>query len=224
MFYAKKARPVVCAKLMLQTTKEGYEAMYKLFPIVRPYNKEETALKGALLLKHLPGLAIYTAICEEGEEENQKAIVLDSYPPEIPALWAIRDIDANNYDVDELGSYLIGRECSKEAWVIKSKNFLEGAAGIFLSKEVRALAAENVGTPYYVIPSSVHEVIVVPVGEMPLPFLQDTLYEVNTTHVDEEDVLSYSVYMVDDDLRIYVAEEDDCYACLEGVQEGGDCT
>ena len=51
---------------------------------------------------------------------------------------------------------------------------------------------------YYILPSSVHEVIIVPYSEILVcSKLDEMVREINITQVEEEDVLSNHVYLYD---------------------------
>ena len=51
---------------------------------------------------------------------------------------------------------------------------------------------------YYILPSSVHEVIIVPYSEIYVcSKLDEMVREINSTQVEEEDVLSNHVYLYD---------------------------
>lgn len=62
--------------------------------------------------------------------------------------------------------------------------------------------AEKVGGDFYILPSSLHEVILLPAtGDMDVDYLIDMVRTVNATEVAPEEVLSDSVYK-------YIADED----------------
>lgn len=59
-------------------------------------------------------------------------------------------------------------------------------------------AAERVGGDFFILPSSIHEVLIVPDnGQMGLRDLEDMVKEVNATQVAPEDKLTDSVYHYD---------------------------
>ncbi len=71
-------------------------------------------------------------------------------------------------------------------------------AGVMMYDEYLAKVAEAAGCDLYVIPSSVHELIVLPKdGSMKGEALRDMVREVNETQVDAQDRLSYNVYEYD---------------------------
>ena len=54
---------------------------------------------------------------------------------------------------------------------------------------------ERIGENFYILPSSIHEVIVIPESKSPMrPQLDCMIQEVNETQVEEEEVLSSHAY------------------------------
>ncbi|WP_051524512.1 DUF5688 family protein [Pseudobutyrivibrio sp. MD2005] len=79
--------------------------------------------------------------------------------------------------------------------VIAYPNFLEDVA-------------DKLDGDFYVLPSSIHEVIIVPDrGEMDASVLMDMVKQVNSTEVLPEDVLSYSVYHFDSQDNVFELAE-----------------
>ena len=69
-----------------------------------------------------------------------------------------------------------------------------GAACILYDKVLEDIG-NQLGENYYVLPSSVHEVIIVPESKSPNRIdLEDMIEEINDTQVEEEEVLSYRAY------------------------------
>ncbi|MGO5051216.1 DUF5688 family protein [Lachnospiraceae bacterium LCP25S3_G4] len=79
-------------------------------------------------------------------------------------------------------------------YVLSNKEHSYGAACILyenILKEIGEQLQEN----YYVLPSSIHEVIIVPESKSPSrKELDEMIEEINTTQVMEEDILSNSAY------------------------------
>jgi hypothetical protein len=62
--------------------------------------------------------------------------------------------------------------------------------------------ALSIGSGFYVIPSSVHEVIIVPSeNTYESDDIKDMIREINDTQVKLEEILSYSLYYFDNTLR-----------------------
>lgn len=72
-----------------------------------------------------------------------------------------------------------------------------GAACILYDGMLEMIAAE-IGENYYVLPSSIHEIIIIPESNSPCrEHLNEMIQEVNRTQVGEEEVLSDRVYYYD---------------------------
>lgn len=81
-----------------------------------------------------------------------------------------------------------------ELLVLSNRGSREGAALLF-NEDVLERISEVMNGDYYIIPSSIHEVIVL--KEMPAPELNQMIAEVNNTQVEPEDVLSYNAQYYD---------------------------
>lgn len=81
-----------------------------------------------------------------------------------------------------------------ELLVLSNRESREGAALLF-NEDVLERISEVMNGDYYIIPSSIHEVIVL--KEMPAPELNQMIAEVNNTQVEPEDVLSYNAQYYD---------------------------
>lgn len=82
-------------------------------------------------------------------------------------------------------------------YVLSNRSRVEGAACILYPNLVRDFA-EAVGSSFYIIPSSVHEVLLLPAeddGES--AELKRMIREINDTQVGMEEILSYSLYFYD---------------------------
>ena len=79
-------------------------------------------------------------------------------------------------------------------YVLTNESKLFGFAGI-LNKKLLKDFAEKHKADIFIIPSSVHEALLVPaIDNLDTKHLQDTVKEVNETELEEEDVLSDNVY------------------------------
>ncbi len=77
-------------------------------------------------------------------------------------------------------------------------------AGVLAYEEFMDKAAERAGGDFYILPSSIHEVLIVPDnGEMDLKSLEDMVKEVNATQVAPQDKLTDSVYHYDSKEKIF---------------------
>lgn len=91
-------------------------------------------------------------------------------------------------------------EVSKELplmFVFSNSRNMFGAVSMTFQEELQ-LFAERIGRSFYVLPSSVHEVILVPEYEkFCVEYFSYMVREINTTQVDATEVLSDSVYYYD---------------------------
>ena len=73
--------------------------------------------------------------------------------------------------------------------------------------------AEIFGENYYILPSSIHELILIPESRCPKePELEEMICEVNETQVEEEEILAWRAYYYDDQRRRVV---------LSGIEQSG---
>ena len=69
-------------------------------------------------------------------------------------------------------------------------------AGVILYKDLLKQFAEKTGSDFYILPSSIHETLLVPVSDqMEVEALRSMVREVNATQVAPEEVLSDNVYI-----------------------------
>jgi hypothetical protein len=81
-----------------------------------------------------------------------------------------------------------------------------GAACI-VYPEVLDMAGQVLGEDYYVLPSSVHEVVLVPVSKSMEPGEMDAMVmEINQTQVAEEEILSDHAYLYQRDAKSLVMQ------------------
>ncbi len=82
----------------------------------------------------------------------------------------------------------------EEIYVLTNKNGMFGAAGM-LFEEALKMAASKAGGDFYLIPSSIHECLIIPAREgEDWKTLKSILTQINYEIVAEEDILSYSIY------------------------------
>lgn len=92
------------------------------------------------------------------------------------------------YAVDE------GEEEEESLYVLSNKLRSFGAASM-LYEGILEEVGQKLGENYYILPSSIHEVIVVPESKSPVKQdLEEMVREINETQVEEEEVLSDRVY------------------------------
>lgn len=69
---------------------------------------------------------------------------------------------------------------------------------VLLDKNFLRECSDNIDSSYYILPSSIHEVLAIPDDDtMDVDALKDMVKTVNDTEVTKEEILSYSVYYFD---------------------------
>lgn len=94
-------------------------------------------------------------------------------------------------------------ECAKEfsdsvpMYVLSNKSRVEGAACMLYPNLIRDFA-QAIGSSFYIIPSSVHELLLLPAGQDDESAeIKDMIKDINDTQVSTEEILSYSLYFYD---------------------------
>ncbi len=94
----------------------------------------------------------------------------------------------------EIEEYLKELPDSVPMYVLSNKSRVQGAACILYPNILKDFAAA-IKSDFYILPSSIHEVILLPVeGEEDVEALKNMVCEVNGSQVEREEVLSDSVY------------------------------
>ncbi len=95
-------------------------------------------------------------------------------------------------------------------FILSNPEYYRGAGALFYP-DMQKRIAEHFGRNYYVLPSSLHEVLILPEKEGLIPeFLECMVKEINKTKVEREDFLSDKVLYYDrekEQLRIALPEE-----------------
>ena len=86
-------------------------------------------------------------------------------------------------------------------YVLSNKSRVEGAARMLYPNLIRDFA-DAVGSSLYIIPSSIHELLLLPAGqEEESREIKHMIREINDTQVNAEEILSYSLYFYDREER-----------------------
>jgi hypothetical protein len=108
---------------------------------------------------------------------------------------------------DEIGEYdentmkELTEKSNVNMYILTNINRIDGAVCIIYPNLLNDLAL-SIGSGFYVIPSSVHEVIIVPSeNTYESDDIKDMIREINDTQVKLEEILSYSLYYFDNTLR-----------------------
>lgn len=81
----------------------------------------------------------------------------------------------------------------EEIYVLTNSRGYLGASAL-LYKNVLPAFSKKMGTDLYILPSSIHEVILLPVQGQKKELLQDMVEEINRKELANEDILSNTVY------------------------------
>ena len=102
----------------------------------------------------------------------------------------------------------LGRENEISLYVLTNEEKNNGAVTMFYDDVL-----ENIGkklqSDFYIIPSSVHEVLILPVrnrSELEVEKLKEMVSEVNDSIVSEEDILSYDVFYYSRDAETIILQ------------------
>ena len=100
-----------------------------------------------------------------------------------------------------LGDYIQNKSCENffesPLWILTNVTGIYGASTILYPKMPKRLY-EKLGCSYYLLPSSIHEFLIVPEGAGSYSEnLRNIVCEVNETQIEEEEVLADSVYYFD---------------------------
>lgn len=102
--------------------------------------------------------------------------------------------DVDEIEAEQITQALLAAEDMMPVYIVTNQSGSFGAVGI-LSDDIRERLSEMLGGDYYVLPSSVHEVLVLPADAGMSPEeLSDRVQSVNNDAVDEKDRLSDYVY------------------------------
>jgi len=88
-----------------------------------------------------------------------------------------------------------------DMWVLSTNNNMMFGASLLLSEKVTNEVCDRIGTSFYILPSSIHETILLPIKEHSFDhdenMLIDMIHEVNSGCVDPVDRLSDSLFIHD---------------------------
>ena len=102
--------------------------------------------------------------------------------------------DAEGFDEED---YRSGLSDSVPMYVLSNKSRVEGAACMLYPSLIRDFA-DAVGSSLYIIPSSIHELLLLPAEQdEEVREIKNMIREINDTQVSAEEILSYSLYFYD---------------------------
>lgn len=174
------------------------------------------AERNAEKLKDIPGkkiadlVAIYRVVVSAGEDGMMSYVltkaILDRSGINFEELdeAAKKNTEKSGFSVrtmNEVMCELMGVNSGPEIeepdgpqmYVLTNARKLHGA-NIMLYKEYLEIAAEKMNGDFYIIPSSIHELIAVPVSAQGLEELREMVKAVNDNQLAPEEILGYEVY------------------------------
>lgn len=96
--------------------------------------------------------------------------------------------------LEEMAGLHLGEDMPLPMYVLTNQDKVYGAAAMLYSEQMKELA-EKWQSDLLILPSSIHEVLLLPDdGQNEYAFYRKMVEEVNTTQVEPEEVLSYSLY------------------------------
>lgn len=184
---------------------------------------------------------IYRYILESNSQEMQSILIDDSmagflgmtepqfyeaalettqkrFPPVVKNMQEIlREVFEENGMPKELADLMIGEMSKEESmYVITNSSQRNGAVSMVYEEPLRELA-EQIGTDLYLLPSSIHEVIVVSASIGRPEDLAQMVAEINGSQVPLEERLSNQVYHYDKELRKLTMATDTVNKRLDGA-------
>ena len=106
--------------------------------------------------------------------------------------------DSENFTEDNEGSSFSG---SVPMYVLSNKSRVDGAACMLYPNLIQDFA-EAIQSSFYIIPSSIHELLLLPTRHLEeSQEIKSMIREINDTQVSAEEILSYSLYLYDKEER-----------------------
>lgn len=107
-----------------------------------------------------------------------------------------REFHSSDREIEELNSAISGLE--ENMWVVTNRCKLYGAS-ILLNSEYMRNLYKKFDKPMYIIPSSIHEIILTSEENGSTEGLNEMITEVNSGHVQREEILSNHCYLLTGD-------------------------
>lgn len=154
--------------------------------VVFYYQMEEKIFGKATIMIHDSHLAVWELTAEEVYRVARRN--MEQKKPEV--LVPIQEVlkDMMGLQVEESPVPL---------YVLTNREKMFGASAMLYSEKIKELA-DRLQTDLLILPSSTHEVLLLPdEGEQDYTVYRQMVREVNTTQVDPEEILSFNVYRYD---------------------------
>ena len=110
-------------------------------------------------------------------------------------LQTMTDVLKAMMETKKEGNLLVENTGERDGMYVLSNQLKSYGASCIVYPDVPEVIGEILKRDYYIIPSSIHEIIIIPIySEMEPEELDDMICEVNSAHVAEEEVLSDHCY------------------------------
>ena len=199
----------------------------RIYPIIMSKKMNSKLLKNLVYTTYLDFAVCYTIRLNELVEDTDEAIVSIRVRDDMLDRWGINEDELHNkalenmkydgYNIKSMATVIkelmfnCDGNCDcpieeienveSEMYVLTNRSKIRGATGI-LNQELLEQFAEQFNSNYYILPSSVHEVILLIEEEsMDVGELNEMVRQINEDQVPREDVLEDHVYYYDREMR-----------------------
>ena len=199
----------------------------RIYPIIMSKKMNSKLLKNLVYTTYLDLAVCYTIRLNELAQDTDEAIVSIRVRDDMLDRWGINEDELHNkalenmkydgYNIKSMATVIkelmfnCDGNCDcpieeienveSEMYVLTNRSKIRGATGI-LNQELLEKFAEQFNSNYYILPSSVHEVILLIEEEsMDVGELNEMVRQINEDQVPREDVLEEHVYYYDIDKK-----------------------
>lgn len=144
---------------------------------------------------------IYTVIISDGEERvasynlTKRNLMQAGIDEQELDNAALRNMRKQGFLVATINEMLgMPNMFEEPRWYVMTNKRKQYGASILLFEDELASVAEKMHGDFYILPSSVHEVLAVPEDLMKDPELKEMVKNVNDSEVAEEEILGYTIY------------------------------
>lgn len=198
------------SKFDIDSTLDFEKVEGKIYPRIANYEKNREELKN-LPHRRVEDLVIYYVISLSEMVEGVATTkvnypLLDKWGVTEEDLYStsIRNLDKVGFKIQSLAEFIpipINEVEDPQLYVVTTDNMLHGSCAI-LNTDLLDEAKNRIGD-FYIIPSSIHEILLTPISNgVEAVDLANLIKEVNSTQVDTVDQLSDTLYMYDGEFKV----------------------
>ena len=172
-----------------------------IYPVLIGVEKNAELIKKALYRPFLDMVVMYRIVFETPKGSGSTLVT-----PHMLGMWglALEDVDraAMSYlekhstihtMMDVLSSYGIDGIPDAPMLIVSNDSKCHGASAMLYNRLLDA-ACDKWGSDVYILPSSIHEALVIPATDADPAYLREMVQSINETEVAPEEVLTNSVY------------------------------